>query len=271
MAGVVVILVASALFALVNAHDLVAHLDDIDYRLSLVTYDLQLAFVELAVSFLRMLGSILKSLCEIFFFFTWVYWVVSDVDFSMKSTSSSHSEIFLLLLINYACMQLGGPRWMVQLGCRDTTIASQRAANNNLPGLGSSLVQRQARCTIASAPTSTTTQRKCTFASLRRQNCPASGGDGNLAALDAQAAIAFGNKCYQNLVPKQGLLHSDQELFNKLVAGVAGPAVQQQRVRLHDNDGEDEKHQPADGEPRTDQIEQQEGGLINYIRITWGS
>ncbi|WOL07379.1 hypothetical protein Cni_G16120 [Canna indica] len=57
-------------------------------------------------------------------------------------------------------------------------------------------------------------QRKCTYASLRRQNCPASGGDGNLAALDVQTAIAFGNKCYQNLVPKQGLLHSDQELFN---------------------------------------------------------
>ncbi|WOK99856.1 peroxidase P7-like [Canna indica] len=44
-------------------------------------------------------------------------------------------------------MQLGEPRWTVQLGRRDATIARQSAANNNLPGLGSRLAQCQARCT----------------------------------------------------------------------------------------------------------------------------
>ncbi|WOK95742.1 hypothetical protein Cni_G04449 [Canna indica] len=66
VAGLVLILVASTLFAVVNAHDLVAHMAGIDYSLSLVAYDLQLAFVELAVPFLQMLGSILTFTAILF-------------------------------------------------------------------------------------------------------------------------------------------------------------------------------------------------------------
>ncbi|WOL16898.1 hypothetical protein Cni_G25686 [Canna indica] len=52
--------------------------------------------------------------------------------------------------------------------------------------------------------------------------------------------------------------------LQQLVAGLAGLAVQQQCVCLCGSNGKDGKHQPADGEPRIDQIEQQEGGLITY-------
>ncbi|RRT62476.1 hypothetical protein B296_00034685 [Ensete ventricosum] len=52
------------------------------------------------------------------------------------------------------------------------------------------------------------------FAALRRQTCPAFGGDGNLAPLDLQTPVWFDNRYYKNLVARRGLLHSDQELFN---------------------------------------------------------
>lgn len=51
------------------------------------------------------------------------------------------------------------------------------------------------------------------FATARRTNCPATGGDANLAPLD-QTPNRFDNSYYQNLVARRGLLHSDQELFN---------------------------------------------------------
>jgi peroxidase len=44
--------------------------------------------------------------------------------------------------------------------------------------------------------------------------CPRTGGDDNLAPLDAISPVVFDNVYYVNLVNKKGLLHSDQELFN---------------------------------------------------------
>ncbi|KAJ4770009.1 Peroxidase [Rhynchospora pubera] len=52
------------------------------------------------------------------------------------------------------------------------------------------------------------------FSALRQQTCPLSGGDSNLAPIDVQSPITFDNSFYVNLVNKQGLFHSDQELFN---------------------------------------------------------
>ncbi|WOL12402.1 peroxidase P7 [Canna indica] len=52
------------------------------------------------------------------------------------------------------------------------------------------------------------------FAVARKRACPAAGGDGNLAALDAATPNRFDNGFYKSLVGKQGLQHSDQELFN---------------------------------------------------------
>ncbi|XP_008790007.2 peroxidase P7-like [Phoenix dactylifera] len=133
---------------------------------------------------------------------------------------------------------LGGPTWTVQLGRRDARTASQSAANSNLPGPGSSLSTLismfaakglnaqdmtalsgghtigQAQCKNFRAHIYNDTDINPSFAALRRRNCPASGGDSNLAPLDIQTPNRFGNDYYQNLVAQRGLLHSDQELFN---------------------------------------------------------
>lgn len=135
-------------------------------------------------------------------------------------------------------MQLGGPSWTVPLGRRDARTASQTAANNNLPGPNSSLSTLLsmfsakglnardmtalsgghtiglARCTTFRARIYNDTNIDPTFAATRRRNCPASGGDNNLAPLDVQTPNKFGNNYFQNLVAQRGLLHSDQELFN---------------------------------------------------------
>ncbi|XP_010915490.2 peroxidase P7-like [Elaeis guineensis] len=133
---------------------------------------------------------------------------------------------------------LGGPTWTVQLGRRDATTASQSAANSNLPSAGSSISTLislfaaqglsaqemtalsgahtigQAQCKNFRAHIYNDTNIDPSFADLRKQNCPASGGDSNLAPLDVQTPNWFDNGYYQNLVAQQGLLHSDQELFN---------------------------------------------------------
>ncbi|CAL9121146.1 unnamed protein product [Musa textilis] len=66
--GLAVILVALALLAVVNAHDLVAYMAGIDYQFGLFGYDLQLGLVELAVPLLQMLGSIVTFTGILFLF-----------------------------------------------------------------------------------------------------------------------------------------------------------------------------------------------------------
>ncbi|XP_020598646.1 peroxidase P7-like [Phalaenopsis equestris] len=135
-------------------------------------------------------------------------------------------------------MQLGGPSWNVALGRRDSMTASQSAANSNLPSPASSLSTLvssfaaknlsprdmtalsgahtigQARCTTFRSHIYNDSNINSNFATLRKQTCPSSGGDDNLAPLDVQSSNRFGIDYYQNLVGLRGLLHSDQELFN---------------------------------------------------------
>lgn len=117
-------------------------------------------------------------------------------------------------------------------------MASQTAANSDLPGPGSSLSSLiakfaakgldardmtalsgahtigQARCATFRSRIYNDTDIDAGFAALRRQNCPSVGGDDNLAPLDSQTLNRFGNNYYQDLVARRGLLHSDQELFS---------------------------------------------------------
>jgi len=126
----------------------------------------------------------------------------------------------------------------VPLGRRDSTTASASLANSNLPAptasLGTliSLFARQglsARDMTALSGAHTIGQARCatfrdriyndaninaTFASLRQQTCPQSGGDAALAPIDVQSPDLFDNAYYQNLMSRQGLFHSDQELFS---------------------------------------------------------
>ncbi|XWS30048.1 hypothetical protein CRYUN_Cryun24cG0084600 [Craigia yunnanensis] len=133
---------------------------------------------------------------------------------------------------------LGGPSWQVPLGRRDARTASQSAANNQIPSpfanlaaLTSSFASKGlstrdltalsgghtiglARCTTFRGRIYNDTNIDPNFAATRRANCPASGGDNNLAPLDIQTPTRFDNNYFRNLVAQRGLLHSDQELFN---------------------------------------------------------
>ncbi|XP_066370129.1 peroxidase P7-like [Miscanthus floridulus] len=133
---------------------------------------------------------------------------------------------------------LGGPTWNVPLGRRDSTTASASLANSNLPpptaSLGTliSLFARQglsARDMTALSGAHTIGQARCTtfrsriygdtninasFAALRQQTCPRSGGDGTLAPIDVQTPARFDTDYFTNLLSQRGLFHSDQELFN---------------------------------------------------------
>ncbi|XP_077227734.1 peroxidase P7-like [Tasmannia lanceolata] len=134
---------------------------------------------------------------------------------------------------------LRGPSWSVALGRRDARTASQSAANSQIPAPFSPLSTLismfaakglsardmttlsgghtigQARCTNFRTHIYNDTNIDPNFARIRRANCPATGGDNNLAPLDIQTPNLFGNNYYQNLIARRGLLHSDQELFNR--------------------------------------------------------
>ncbi|CAH1418704.1 unnamed protein product [Lactuca virosa] len=132
---------------------------------------------------------------------------------------------------------LRGPSWNVVFGRRDSTTASQSAANSNLPSPGSSLsglissfsnqgfttnemvalsgahTIGQARCTVFRNRLYNENNINSSFATSLRPNCPSSGGDNNLSPLDA-SATSFDNRYFNDLINQRGLLHSDQELFN---------------------------------------------------------
>ncbi|KAJ0989323.1 hypothetical protein J5N97_007679 [Dioscorea zingiberensis] len=65
--GLFVLLIGIAVIALVNVHDLVAHMAGIDYCLSLAGLDVQLALVEFAVPLVHLLGSVLVFVAIILF------------------------------------------------------------------------------------------------------------------------------------------------------------------------------------------------------------
>ncbi|KAK6919696.1 hem peroxidase [Dillenia turbinata] len=133
---------------------------------------------------------------------------------------------------------LGGPSWTVPLGRRDATTASQSAANSQIPSPFSSLATLismfsakglsardmtvlSGAHTIGLAQCRTFRSRiyndsniDARFAATRQANCPASGGDTNLAPIDGQTPSRFDNAYYQDLTGRRGLFHSDQELFN---------------------------------------------------------
>lgn len=52
------------------------------------------------------------------------------------------------------------------------------------------------------------------YAASLQANCPRSGGNNNLAALDSGSATSFDSSYFTNLISQKGLLHSDQVLFN---------------------------------------------------------
>ncbi|KAK4845075.1 hypothetical protein QYF36_000529 [Acer negundo] len=102
---------------------------------------------------------------------------------------------------------LGGKSWQVPLGRRDSRTASLSSANSDLPSPFADLA------TLISMFAAKGLSARDMTNSLRRANCPFSGGDTNLGPLDS-TPNRFDNNYYQNLVARRGLLHSDQVLFN---------------------------------------------------------
>ncbi|KAJ1424620.1 Secretory peroxidase [Sesbania bispinosa] len=133
---------------------------------------------------------------------------------------------------------LGGPSWTVPLGRRDARTASQSAANNQIPSPFSDLSTLismfsakglsardltvlsgghtigQAQCQFFRTRIYNETNIDTNFATSRKANCPASGGNTNLAPLETLTPTRFDNNYYRDLVARRGLLHSDQVLFN---------------------------------------------------------
>ncbi|CAM8880244.1 unnamed protein product [Rhodiola kirilowii] len=132
---------------------------------------------------------------------------------------------------------LGGPTWNVPLGRRDARTASQAQANSDLPSpfanlatlismfaakglnaqemtaLSGAHTLGFAQCGLFKTRIHNETNIDPLFAANRRGTCPLTGGDSNLASIDA-TPNRFDNQFYRKLVNQRGLLHSDQELFN---------------------------------------------------------
>ncbi|EPS58869.1 peroxidase, partial [Genlisea aurea] len=134
---------------------------------------------------------------------------------------------------------LNGPSWTVGLGRRDSLTASLAAANSDLPSPASSLAQLISAFSakglttaemVALSGSHTIGQARCVvfrtriynetmdpfYAARLQANCPKTGGDNNLAPLDAVTPTTFDSNYYRDIVLQKGLLHSDQQLLSSL-------------------------------------------------------
>lgn len=178
--------------------------------------------------------------------------IKTSVETACKATVSCAD--ILALATRDGIALLGGPSWAVPLGRRDARTASQSAANSQIPGPSSDLstltrmFQNKSLTlndlTVLSGA-HTIGQTECQFfrnrihneanidrnlATLRKRNCPTSGGDTNLAPFDSVTPTKFDNNYYKDLIANKGLLHSDQVLFN-------GGGSQISLVRKYSRDG----------------------------------
>ncbi|GAB4833196.1 hypothetical protein Ancab_031440 [Ancistrocladus abbreviatus] len=132
----------------------------------------------------------------------------------------------------------GGPNYTVLLGRRDSTWASESDANAYLPGATMSLTELIenfafhglsvkdlvvlsgahtigiARCVNYRSRIYNDTNINPTYAASLRKNCPIKGGGNHSAPLEFHNDTSFDNYYYKDLLNLEGLLHSDQELYN---------------------------------------------------------
>ncbi|KAL6500482.1 hypothetical protein OROHE_025848 [Orobanche hederae] len=137
-----------------------------------------------------------------------------------------------------ASTAVGGPSWAVRLGRRDSTTASRSLAETNLPRFtdpltrlisdfgGKGLSERDLVAlsggphdrsgTVLQFPKQNIngSDMDAGFATTRRRQCPASGGDSRLAPLDLVTPNSLDNNYFRNILQRRGLLESDQVLFS---------------------------------------------------------
>nr|KYP47058.1 Cationic peroxidase 1 [Cajanus cajan] len=142
-----------------------------------------------------------------------------------------------------AVVALGGQKWDVQLGRRDSTTASLADANSDLPapfldlsGLTTAFAKKNfttqelvtlsgahsiglVRCIYFKTRIYNDSDIDSAYAEQMQEQCPFEGGDDNLSPLDSKSPFKFDNAFYNNLVQEKGLLHSDQQLFTNNGSG----------------------------------------------------
>jgi peroxidase len=152
------------------------------------------------------------------------------------------------------------------LGRRDSTTANESLANANLPSPGANLTTLvstfasqglsptdmtalsgahtvgQARCSTFRDRIYNDSNIDASFAAMRRKTCPqSSGGDSNLAAMDAQTPAAFDNAYYGEPGGAARPVPLRPGALQRRVAGRAGAAVQHKpcalEERLREGDG----------------------------------
>ncbi|KAL2323877.1 hypothetical protein Fmac_022935 [Flemingia macrophylla] len=137
-----------------------------------------------------------------------------------------------------AVVALGGPRWKVLLGRRDSTTASLAESNSDLPapfldlsGLITAFAKKnftaeemvtlsgahtigEVRCSLFRARIYNESNIDPEFAEKMQARCPFEGDDDNLSPLDSRTPLRFDNEYFRNLMQQKGLIHSDQQLFD---------------------------------------------------------
>ncbi|XP_068645754.1 lignin-forming anionic peroxidase-like [Aristolochia californica] len=166
--------------------------------------------------------------------------VIEDVKSQVEGICSgvvSCADI-LAVAARDASFAVGGPSWTVKLGRRDSTSANEDRAFADIPKFTDNLdvlietfrrKDLSERDLVALSGAHTIGQAQCSsfrdriynattidasFASTRKDTCPSTGGDTNLAAIDVVTPNYFDNNFFKNLVQKKGLLQSDQVLFS---------------------------------------------------------
>ncbi|KAF9625455.1 hypothetical protein IFM89_023050 [Coptis chinensis] len=127
-------------------------------------------------------------------------------------------------------VEMGGQSYSVPLGRRDARTASLAAADSDLPAPFDNVDQLIRKFDGKRDRIYRQVNIDPAFATSIQANCPRTGpaGDDNLAPLDPQSPLRFGNNYFQALMNRRGLLISDQTLFSN------GPA--DSFVRLYADD-----------------------------------
>ncbi|KAJ0028627.1 hypothetical protein Pint_35015 [Pistacia integerrima] len=109
---------------------------------------------------------------------------------------------------------LGGPTWNVHLGRRDSTTANRTLADNDIPAPTMDLpaLINNFKNQGLDERIHDETNIDDDFAEDLQENCPRTGGDGNLSPLDPTPA-RFDTGYFSNLLEEKGLLKSDQALL----------------------------------------------------------
>nr|CAB3470795.1 unnamed protein product [Digitaria exilis] len=95
-----------------------------------------------------------------------------------------------------------------------TMFGNKNLTARDMTALSGAHTIGRAQCQFFRSRVYTERNINATFAKQRRRGCPKSGNDTLVSPFDVQTADVFDNAYYQNLVAQEGLLHSDQELFN---------------------------------------------------------